>query len=401
MARLVFVKHRLPFPPTTGTDVVTFNLLRAAATRHDVTLVAPAAPLSPEAAAAFAAAGVRVVPVAPPHKKNVAARAWHKIYYAAAAWLTGTTREMWYFNPPVFRRAVGAAAAAADIVQFEYWYLYPTAEATPARRKVLLAHDAEFIANRRQLAVTRGPFARAFRYLYTIRREGLERTACGLFERVLCLSSADAVALAPYCRRPPRVVFPLVDYPPEEERCRGAGAAMLLYFGGTARAANHQGLARFVRDLLPRIRAAVPGVRFVVRGERPRRSLLHALARTPGARWEPGAADIGAALAAATVAVVPLWVGAGIKVKILTALAYGLPVVTTPVGAEGIVATAADGMVTAPDDDAFVTATVGLLAGGDAWVAAAEGARRWAAREVAWEARAAGVAATYDRLVGE
>jgi hypothetical protein len=105
MARLVVAKHRLPYPAVTGTDVVTFNLLRALASRHDVTLVSLIVSESQrEYAAAFERIGVRLVPVMMPNKQNSFARAWYKLFYAAASWLSASPRDLWYFNPPAFRR---------------------------------------------------------------------------------------------------------------------------------------------------------------------------------------------------------------------------------------------------------------------------------------------------------
>jgi glycosyltransferase involved in cell wall biosynthesis len=54
--------------------------------------------------------------------------------------------------------------------------------------------------------------------------------------------------------------------------------------------------------------------------------------------------------------------GSGMKVKVLEALATGVPVVTTSAGAEGIVPN--DGVIVAKDDTAIVRATVGLLRDG-------------------------------------
>ena len=54
--------------------------------------------------------------------------------------------------------------------------------------------------------------------------------------------------------------------------------------------------------------------------------------------------------------VAPLPEGGGIKIKILEALARGVPVVTTPVGAEGIAAAADGALVIAPPDERFAAA---------------------------------------------
>lgn len=59
--------------------------------------------------------------------------------------------------------------------------------------------------------------------------------------------------------------------------------------------------------------------------------------------------------------VVPLFAGSGITVKILTALSYGLPVVTTSIGCEGIVAQSGREPLIAEGADAFAEAVIVIL----------------------------------------
>jgi glycosyltransferase involved in cell wall biosynthesis len=399
MARLVIAKNRLPYPPVTGTDVVTFNFLRALASRHDVTLVCLiTSDEQRRHEAAFERVGVRLVPVMMPNRVSVAARVGYKLLYGAAAWLTGIPLDVWYYNPPVFRRAVREACADAGLLQCEYWYLYPTARAVRGVKKVLLKHDAEFNANRRLVAVTANPFRKFALWMRYFRRRGYEKAACRHFDAVLCLSAADAGLVAPYSRRQPHVVFPVVDLPPPDVVCRGEANAEMLYFGGVTRGANRQGLVRFLREIYPAVKTAVPGAKLTIRSESPPRALTRLAASDPSITFKPTAADISDDLARATAAVVPLWVGSGIKIKILTALAHGLPVVTTPVGAEGIPAEDGAEIVVAETPEAFAAALTRLLTDGEAWRRLAEGGRRFAERELDPVVRDAQIADLYEEL---
>ncbi len=399
MARLVIAKHRLPYPVAAGTDVVTFNLLRALASRHDVTFVSLIVSEKQRPyASAFEAIGVRLVPVMMPNKKNLAARAAYKLFYTAASWLSASPRDLWYYNPPAFRRAVREAAAGADLLQCEYWFLYPTAAAARGVKKALLQHDAEFNANRRLLAAVRNPLKKFPLYLTYLRRRGYEVAACRKFDHVLCLSPADAELVAPYTRRPPRVVFPIVDLPPADRLCRGRDNAALIYFGGTRRPANRQGLEVLLKDIYPRVREAVRDASLTVRGEAPPGPLRRLMRRDPSVSFKPAGPDLADDLVRASVAVVPLWAGSGIKIKILTALAYGLPVVTTPVGAEGIGARDGAEIKVAETAEGFADAVVRLLTDGERWLELAAGGRRFAERELSPAARDAGIAELYEEL---
>ena len=399
MARLVIAKNRLPYPPVTGTDVVTFNFLRALASRHDVTLVCLiTSDEQRRYAPAFERIGVRLVPVMMPNKAHLAARVGYKVFYGAAAWLSATPLDLWYFNPPNFRRAVREACADAELLQCEYWYLYPTARAVRGIKKVLLKHDAEFNANRRLVAATANPFRKFALWVKYLRRRGYEKAACREFDRVLCLSAVDAELVAPYARRPPQVVFPVVDLPPADKTCRGAEGAEMVYFGGVTRAANRQGLELFLREIYPRVKAAVPRATLTIRSEPPPRALTRLAAHDPSITFKPTAPDLGDDFLRASAAVVPLWVGSGIKIKILTALAHGLPVVTTPVGAEGIPAEDGAEILVAETPAAFADALSRLLTDGEFWRRLSEGGRRFAERELDPAVRNAHIAEIYAEL---
>lgn len=399
MARLVIAKHRLPYPAVTGTDVVTFNLLRALASHHDVTLVSlVVSERQRQYAPAFEDVGIRLVPVMMPNKKSPFARGFYKIFYTAASWLSASPRDLWYYNPPAFRAAVKEAAAGADLLQCEYWFLYPTAAGARGPTKVLLKHDAEFNAARRLLATVKNPLRKFPLFLTYLHRRGYELAACRKFDYVLCLSAADAALVAPYTRRPPRVVFPVIDLPPAAEMCRGQDNAALIYFGGTRRPPNRQGLEVFLKDIYPRVKEAVAGATLTILGEPPPAGLRRLMRRDASVTFKSAAADLADDLARASVAVVPLWVGSGIKIKILTALAHGLPVVTTPVGAEGIPARDGAEIVVAETAENFAGAVVRLLSDGERWRELSAAGRRFAERELSPAARDAEIAELYEEL---
>ena len=131
----------------------------------------------------------------------------------------------------------------------------------------------------------------------------------------------------------------------------------LVFFGSMRRPENHWSLIYFIAFRFPALRKACPGVRLWVLGIGPRLSLKLL------ARWVGGVEVVGAvddpvpAFRAASLCVVPLRFGAGVKIKVLQMLEAGATVVSTPVGAEGITTEAR--LVVA--DDAQLVATVSRL----------------------------------------
>jgi glycosyltransferase involved in cell wall biosynthesis len=99
---------------------------------------------------------------------------------------------------------------------------------------------------------------------------------------------------------------------------------------------NVDGALRFLADGWPRVRAAVPTARLRIAGKAPPPRLREAAGRTVGVTLAADVPSMEDEFATATVVVVPLWVGAGARVKIVEAMAARVPVAATPLAAEGL-----------------------------------------------------------------
>ena len=98
----------------------------------------------------------------------------------------------------------------------------------------------------------------------------------------------------------------------------------------------------FVHEILPLIRAEVPAAHLSIIGSNPT-ARVRALAGDGIAMFANVTdAELAAAYDRARVAVVPLRCGAGVKLKVVEALRAGMPLVTTPVGAQGLPGSVAD-----------------------------------------------------------
>jgi glycosyltransferase involved in cell wall biosynthesis len=153
------------------------------------------------------------------------------------------------------------------------------------------------------------------------------------------------VTLAPLSLDPALYASAPLDGPPT------AGLIGTGTWGPTAAARR-----RLVERVWPRVRERVPEARLLVAG------------RGWGELGGPGVEFLGEVasgrefLRGLSVLVFPLDRGSGMKVKVLEAIASGVPVVTTPAGAEGIEPT--DGVIVATDDHALAAAGAAILSDG-------------------------------------
>jgi glycosyltransferase involved in cell wall biosynthesis len=116
----------------------------------------------------------------------------------------------------------------------------------------------------------------------------------------------------------------------------------------------------FSREVWPKLRAAIPGVRWVLAGARPP-AAIRRLARQSGIEVHADVDDLAPFLAGATVAIAPMSTGSGVPMKVLEAWAAGLPVVATPWAAAGLQPTTGEGLVQAESAAEWFTAIADLL----------------------------------------
>ena len=152
-------------------------------------------------------------------------------------------------------------------------------------------------------------------------------------DEVLVFSEKDAALLG---RRHTVVPPPLSDG--SERRHAAAGDSVVVVVSYLARQENHDAARWAMERVWPLVRDACPDatLRFVGGGAR-EELVEHAGARrSEGVELAGFVDDLEAEYARASVALVPLRRGAGVKFKTVEALCRGVPVVTTTVGAEGI-----------------------------------------------------------------
>jgi GT2 family glycosyltransferase len=114
------------------------------------------------------------------------------------------------------------------------------------------------------------------------------------------------------------------------------GPPSLLFVGGFRHRPNIDAAIWLVRDILPQVKAAVPELSAVIAGSSPPPA-VKGLAG-PGVLVTDYVSDpmLERLYCSAAVAVAPLRFGAGVKGKVVEAMRFGVPVVTTPAGAQGL-----------------------------------------------------------------
>ena len=144
-----------------------------------------------------------------------------------------------------------------------------------------------------------------------------------------------------------------------EPKMRDHGAPALIFTGQMDYAPNVEAVVRAHQRILPRIREKLPDACLHVVGRNPSEA-LRALHGRDGVYVWGGVPDMRGWLKGADIALVPLEIARGVQNKVLEAMAMGLPVVLTEAAATGIDAVAGHQFCVADSDDDIARAVVAL-----------------------------------------
>jgi glycosyltransferase involved in cell wall biosynthesis len=349
----------LPYPPDSGPKVKTWNVLKYLARQHEVTLVSF---VRGDQSAAIA------------HLRQYC-RAVHTVPMARSLLPDGLAmlRSLLTGQPWMVLRDDRAEMRALvdrlctetrfDVAHADQLNMAQYAARVPYARKILDAHNALWLLYQRLAAtMPAGPrkwlLERDWRLLKTC-----EGRLVREFDGVLAVSVEDQAALCEAAGEPvDMTVIPIaVDTDEIPLVARSEGAHHLLHIGTMYWPPNIDGMKWFVDAVYPQIRAARPDAELDIVGARPPQELTALNGNAHNINVTGYVADPQPYLEQAGVFIVPLRAGGGMRVKILEALARGLPLVTTTLGCEGIAVEHSRHVLIADTPEEFANACLRLL----------------------------------------
>jgi O-antigen biosynthesis protein len=209
----------------------------------------------------------------------------------------------------------------------------------------------------------------------------LEESIAAEVDAVVCISADEAELLDGATKAPVVVNAPLLAKATLSHSGFDARANVGFVAGWSAGgdSPNADGLRWFARHVWPLVLARVPGAKLLVTGDDPPREVLRFacdsiqfLGRVP---------DLERFYGALRVAIVPIRYGSGVKLKTVEALQFGVPTVSTTIGAESIPSDVEGLLPVADSPDAFAALVAELLLNEKVWdehsERLAEQGRRW------------------------
>jgi hypothetical protein len=199
-----------------------------------------------------------------------------------------------------------------------------------------------------------------------IRFQAIETACAAAADVTLAVTEDERSALLTLVPDAVVEVLPNVFEIPTDAPAGPENRAGLFFVGGFWHKPNSDAVRWFVKDIFPRLRREIPELVFSIAGANAGDEVL-ALAREPGVEVLGFVEDLEPLYRRHRVFVAPLRYGAGMKGKVGQSLAYGLPVVATSIGAEGMGLQNDLHLLVADDEDAFAAQILRLLKDNELW----------------------------------
>jgi polysaccharide biosynthesis protein PslH len=338
---ILMLSSTFPYPPTRGgTQVRTFHLLKYLSQGHAVTLVTQRDADVTDAEIAGLRNCVHCLVVFDrPADSATTGGIWKKIQRFGRFLLQGTPPSVLNRYSVEMQTWVNnwVEAGKCDVITCEHSVneIYVQPHFQKQLKTIVNVHSSVYATCRNQL--TTGISENSIRdkinlpLLYRY-----EESYCAKFSAIVVTTEEDKMQMQQFNPKSQITVIPngvdLVSFP---NRISDPGGHRLIFIGAMDNLANIDSVCFFSNQVLPEIQKNYPDTTFDIVGSHPAPEVL-ALNQKPGINVTGRVPSMVEYLHKATICVVPMRTGFGIKNKTLEAMAAGVPIVGSDRGLEGL-----------------------------------------------------------------
>lgn len=317
-----------------------------------------------------------------------------------AALVRGKSLRVAYYASPSFQRLVGEVIATGhfDVVLASHERMGQFVERSSGVKKVIDLHDVVSFRHQMLAKSTRNPLLKAVHSWESVKLAAYERRCLRVFDSVWLCTEEEAAGLRDVdgrkCLRVASRGIDLSDFP------FGLGdeaSNALVFTGNMSYEPNVEGALFFLQDVFPLLKKRLPQARFVIVGNYPHAKIRRAAKGRKDVLVTGRVPSVAEYLKHGRVFIGSLRSGTGARMKILEAMAVGLPVVSTSVGCAGLGARPGEHLLVADAPGDFARAVEMLFVDGQLHASISRNGRAFVERHFSM-ARASAVA---DGLLAE
>lgn len=360
---ILFLSQVLPYPLDAGPKMRSYYVLRHLSQKHKVTLLTFVRDTDSAENVAHLAEFCDAVHTVPMRRSRL-----RDVKFLAQSLLTQQSFLIIRDELPAMTAKLQELAAAEtfDAVHADQLWMAQYALAakavSPASKLILDQHNAVYLIPQRLAESTSNVIKQQFLSRESQSMAAFEADVCRRFDHVVWVTQEDyqAVSTLPEAQAgglAPSTVIPICADPthinPVE---KAANKKRITFLGGLHWPPNAEGIVWFAQHVFPQIRAQIPDAVLTVIGKNPPAGLDGESIEVTGYVDDPLPC-----LTETAAFVVPLHAGGGMRVKILDAWSWGLPIVSTTIGAEGIETQHEQNILIADTAADFAQATIHVL----------------------------------------
>jgi glycosyltransferase involved in cell wall biosynthesis len=395
--RILWLSHFVPYPPKGGCFQRSYNLISRVGRDHDVHLIAlrHKAATHPESQIAMAkeellrhCRTVEIVDISSATTgSGLAGRALKSV-------ATATPFNVSVYESGAMRDRIRSLCSRVpfDVFHYDTIGLAQYLPDTGSGPTVMTHHGAESHMIHRRIRLERNLVKKAFFAFEWLALERYERNMCRRFDANVTMSDHGIAPDAAFTTVANGVDVGYFTPSP------GSNGHSVVFAGRLDQYSNRDGIIHFMAEAWPALTQQFPDATIHILGHNPPEELRQIAARSPQVTVTGFVDDIRPYFQRATAAICPVRDGGGTRIKVLDALAQGMPLVSTSIGCEGIDVVPERDVLIADSAADFARQLGRIFTDADLRQRLAVNGRRVTEDKYSWDALAAQLVGVYERV---
>lgn len=334
MKKVLYLSQLFPSPPDSGGKIKTLNTVLTLAKKYEVfaVFISEEKP-KPADIKVLTNAGIKMKIF---YSATILASVKDDLLGLAKNFMRGIPHYVFQYTHEPAEKFIRAKIQSfqPDVIHADHLNM---AQYLPSHKKqtwILEHHNVETYLYWTRFVHTTKPARKLYLFIEMLLTYFFERRWLPRFDRVFAISEPERKRLKRIFGATNVITQPLV-FPAKPVKHAPSSHPTILFVGTLGWPPNEDAVGWFVRDMFPMIERKIPNVQFHVVG-RSHPPFEKTLPRRKNIFLHGYQKNLTPFLARADVFVLPFRMGGGVRLKALTGLAAGLPIVTTPLGVEGL-----------------------------------------------------------------
>jgi len=399
MMKILIISPYLPYPLDDGDKIRLFNLIRRIAYKYEVSIVSFVRSLQEEQFIPELKKYCSQVEIVLMKERSKLA----KLHALIQCLVSGDPLESKFAFDYEMKEKIRRLVARHhfDIIQIEHTFMAPYIKVIPNAynaKKIIAIYNIGFIQFYRMFRIERALYTKIRYFINWTMMKKWEVKFLENFDKCITVSFQDKQILNSENQKlDVSVIQNGVDVNKYRPLPVNSGTKNILFIGFMDYVANHDAALYFYHEIFPIIKKQIPHSKFFIVGKNPKQGIKE-LTKDKDVIVTGYVNDVRSYYQDCDISVVPLRAGGGTRLKILEAMAFGRPVISTSIGCEGLDVVNGHHLLIADDAQQFAEKTLRLLSDRKLYKRIVREARQLIASKYDWDAIAEQLLIVYSEI---